>query len=90
MTTTQQSLFLTVGISAFIHTHTSSTCCPLLTRGHVQVRGTGPLAGKTPWDVAPATVRQAYTNELVQQVALGEEGRVLALLRVRRKKLHAL
>lgn len=51
----------------------------------LQVRGKGPLVGKTPWDVSPAAVRQAYTHELVQQVAIGDEDRVLGLLKVATK-----
>lgn len=50
-----------------------------------QAIGTDPLAGKTAWEVAPSTVRQAYSHELVRQVAIGDEGRVLELLQVRRK-----
>eukprot|EP00752_Nemacystus_decipiens_P002252 g2133.t1 len=46
-----------------------------------EVQGTGPLSGKTPWDVATTAVRQVYANELFSQVAQGEEGKVLALLR---------
>lgn len=46
------------------------------------MQGTGHLSGKTPWDVATTAVRQVYANELFSQVAHGEEGKVLALLRV--------
>lgn len=49
-----------------------------------QLQGTGPLSGKTPWDVATTEVRQVYDNELFMQVANGEEAKVLALLRVSR------
>lgn len=50
----------------------------------LQVQGTGPLSGKTPWGVATTAVKQVYANELFSQVAQGEEGKVLALLRVSR------